>query len=247
MWIYLTCLTDSIFLAASEESASRLETWLTPLHIAKSTHTVKGSSCQEWQVETSTTLPYGTMLRLLGEMSLKAISTSYLADFPVKILALQAMEKAWQESEVDYFSRSCAWPKKSSPRLYSLKTPMSYQLEEEWKSSKRLPISGLTVGGLLRKLERKALRILEKDGFVWPTPTASQASKPIREPSPSRKKGKHGYDLQDKIGEIYPKLIGKRINPQFLEWMMSYPLGWTELKPWAIPFVLSKREKRLKS
>lgn len=38
-----------------------------------------------------------------------------------------------------------------------------------------------------------------------------------------------------------------RINPQFLEWMMSYPLGWTELELWVIPFVLNKQGKHLKS
>jgi hypothetical protein len=64
-----------------------------------------------------------------------------------------------------------------------------------------------------------------------PTPTASQANKLIRNPSPTRLNGTHGWDIQDRIGLIIPNLIGKKINPQFLEWMMGYPISWTEIKP----------------
>lgn len=237
-----------IFFQASEESATHSEN-IAPQNItAKSTHIVKQCFSHEWQVETSTTHPSGTISKPFSqENSEPSTSLSAASRNHARISVLQDMEKAWQESEADYFSRSYAWPKKSSPVSYSLKTQTLSLQGEDQKSSKRLPISGLTVDGSLRKLERKVLHKYGKDGFVWPTPTASQASKPIREPSPSRKKGEHGYDLQDKIGEIHPNLIGKRINPQFLEWMMSYPLGWTELEPWAIQFVLNKREKPSKN
>ena len=235
MWIYLS--TDLTCSAESEESASHLKTTCDPAAIAKSIPIVEQSSYLEWLWVTWCMPQFGTISKLCESDPKKSISTSSMGDFPARILALQEMEKAWQESEADYFSRSCAWPKNSSPNSYSLRTQTSSQQEEAQKSLNRLPISGLIVDGSLRKLERKERHKYGKDGFVWPTPTASQASKPIRFPSPSRTKKEHGYDLQDKIGEIYPNLIGKRINPQFLEWLMGYPLGWTEPEPWAMQFV----------
>ena len=29
------------------------------------------------------------------------------------------------------------------------------------------------------------------------------------------------------VGKIYPSLIGKRIHPNFVEWMMGFPEEWT--------------------
>lgn len=61
------------------------------------------------------------------------------------------------------------------------------------------------------------------------TPTASQNYKPIRKLSPSESKGEHGKALPGSIGEMYPETIGKRINPQFVEWMMGFPEDWTKV------------------
>jgi hypothetical protein len=71
--------------------------------------------------------------------------------------------------------------------------------------------------------------LMLKIGFNLPTPLASQGDKPIRAPSPSRIQGSHGYDLQERIGQLKPHLIGKKINPQFVEWIMGYPKDWTLL------------------
>ena len=215
MWLYLGGLEQS--------------------HIAKLTPIVKKSCSQEWPMEVLTMLRSGTTLTPCKEGNLRDSSISYLVAFHARILALLEMEKAWQESEADCFTRSLGCAAKLSLNLSSWKTQTQLPQGADWGLLDRLPPSGIAVDGLLRKLERKDRHKYGKDGFVWPTPTASQASKPIRSPSPSRLKKDHGYDLQDKIGELYPNLIGKRINPQFLEWMMGYPLGWTELAPLEMP------------
>ena len=66
---------------------------------------------------------------------------------------------------------------------------------------------------------------------VMATPLASQSHKPIRALAPSEANGSHGIQIPASIGQQYPQAIGKKINPQFLEWMMGYPMGWTEIKP----------------
>ena len=40
---------------------------------------------------------------------------------------------------------------------------------------------------------------------------------------------------------------GKILNPQFVEFLMGYPIGHTELEDWAIQWFLSKRKKHSKS
>lgn len=40
--------------------------------------------------------------------------------------------------------------------------------------------------------------------------------------------GSHGIMLNGRLGQLYPSLIGKRIHPEFVEWMMGFPAGWTD-------------------
>jgi hypothetical protein len=79
------------------------------------------------------------------------------------------------------------------------------------------------------------------------TPTASQANKPIRKPSPSREKKKHGEDLQDSIGRLNPDLIGKKLCPRWVSCLMGYPTMWLDLEPSVMQWFQSKSKKRLKS
>jgi len=41
-----------------------------------------------------------------------------------------------------------------------------------------------------------------------------------------------------------PGTMGGSLNPEFVEEIMGYPIGWTESKPWGIPWFRSKRAKR---
>lgn len=69
---------------------------------------------------------------------------------------------------------------------------------------------------------------LIRAGYVkLSTPTASQDYKPIRAQIPSEKAGKHGTVLPGSLGRAMPSLIGRAIHPQFVEWMMGLPTGWT--------------------
>lgn len=79
------------------------------------------------------------------------------------------------------------------------------------------------------------------------TPTASQANKPVRSPSPSRQKGEHGEDIQDSIGRLNPENIGKRLCPRWVSVLMGFPTWWTDCEAWAMQSCQPKSKKRLKS
>src|ERR1700748_3767547 len=183
-----------ISLAESAELASRLVNGLDQSPIAKSIHTVKQYCCLEWVTGNYKPLQFGTMCEHSEKTQgpfLDPSSMSFTAVSHARILALQEAEKAWKENEADWLSRSCAWPKKSSPRSYFWRTCQQLPREAVVPSLKKLPRWGMIVGGVLYPVQNFARRIREKGGSYLPTLTASQAGKPIRQPSPTRLNKKH--------------------------------------------------------
>ncbi len=293
MWIYLK---DCRSLAESVVSTLRSEDGCNQSPTAKSSHTAKVFSCKECKKGICPKHQYGmilepsTLRRFRKSTQMISISSTEASRNCAKISALQAVEQAWKESEADYFSRSCAWPKKSSPSSYSLKMSQPSLVEAVFELLEKLPRWGMNVDGVLYPLRPLEPCTEEKGGSCWPTPqaraqtdtpserkrhtpclesavmmwptpaardwkdsgmehsaqnrkspclpaavmmatpTASQASKPIRAPSPSRAHGEHGEDLQDSIGRLNPESIGKRLCPKWTSVLMGYPPGWSSLK-----------------
>ena len=69
--------------------------------------------------------------------------------------------------------------------------------------------------------------LTQRIGKLLATPTASQAIKPIRNYDRSKR---HGHATSEQIAIISPGSIGQKLNPQFLEWMMGYPITWSEIE-----------------
>ena len=222
-----------------------------PSHIAKSTHTVKECCSVVWLEAFSPPHQFGQTLELstpVEEIGFVVDTlTSSMAASRARGLALQALEKAWQTSEAGYFTRSLDCVAKYDPNLSSWKMyrPLHQEAAERW--SEKLPRWAMIVDGALYPLLPLERYTVGKGGSYWPTPTASQAGKPIRHPSPTRVSKKHGYDLQDKIGETFPLFVGMRVNVLALQWIMGYQMNWTKLEPWAMQWFHSKRKKRSKS
>lgn len=260
-WIYLEKSTDSPSSLESEDSTLHSMNGCGQSPIAKSIHIVKESCFQGWRIVTSLHVPYGTIYEHLIQVNGDKQSISFTEDFLAKTLALQDLEKAWMESEADFFTKSSGCVAAYSQNLSSWKMFPSSVLGVEKIWSENLPKSGMTVDGVLYPLQISEHITKEKGFFSWPspnnpfghlkimympTPTASQAGKPIRHPSPSRLKGKHGWDLQDFVGYIRPETIGKKISVEWIGMIMGFPLKWTELDPWVIQYVRSKQKKRSK-
>lgn len=269
MWIYLK---DCRFSAGSGELTWDSESGCNQSHTVKSSHTAKASSCKECRKGICPKRQYGmiyepsTLRRLRKSTQMILKSSTEASRNCARTSVLQVVEQAWKESEADFFSRSCAWPKKSSPNSYSLKMSQPSLVEAVLESLEKLPRWGMIVDGVLYPLHPLEHCIEERDGSYWSTPaakdwkdsgmepsaqtrkspclpaavmrgvflatpTASQASKPIRAPSPSRANGDHGEDLQDSIGRLSPESIGKKLSVQFVELLMGYPDRWTDLNP----------------
>lgn len=72
---------------------------------------------------------------------------------------------------------------------------------------------------------RMSLQAMAKQN-KWPTPRASDGTKNIRSPAGAAKevarKGITGVDLSSAVG-------GGPLNPTWVEWLMGFPIGWTDL------------------
>ncbi len=61
---------------------------------------------------------------------------------------------------------------------------------------------------------------------MWPTPRTPDTNGPGRH-------GQGGLDLRTAVAESEPS--GGQLNPTFVEWLMGFPLGWTDCEPSATP------------
>ena len=225
-----------IYLAESEGILSHLESGSRPSLIVKQTDTLSLSCYHVWQTDQLKKLQSGTTCPHLDLNISTCPSISSSQDFPAKISALQALEQAWEESEAAFFSRSCAWPKNSSPRSYSLKTSQQSEHEDWTELSKNLPKQGMTVGTIFYPLLMWERRTKESDGFLWLTPTAEETGRcPF-------KSYRRYLNQQVQIKE------GKRghLNPTWVEWLMGFSSGWTELNDLGIQWFRNKHKRRSK-
>ena len=189
--------------------------------------------------------------------------TSFMEASHAKTFQLQAAAKAWKESEADYFTKSCGWPKKSSPRSYSLKTSLELGQKGLIPLSGNWPISGMIVDGSLYPLRKSERTIKEKDGGFLPTPTRRsppdcpaerKRHSPSLEaivnmfPTPTARDWKDNglspAELTRNSITLATKAGGK-LNPAWVEWLMGYPFEWTELKDSVMPLFQRKRKKLL--
>jgi len=145
-----------------------------------------------------------------------------------KTYQLQDLEKAWKESEADYFSKSCDLSGKPSQPSFFSKMSLPYEHEDWTEFCKNLPKNGMIVGGLCYRLKKWELGTKEKDGSYLPTMGANEFKGSGRKRYRGSKEfrgAKMSEGLRTSEGDpIY-------IHPSFAEVVMGYPIGWSELKP----------------
>ncbi len=80
---------------------------------------------------------------------------------------------------------------------------------------------------------------------LWPTPRACDYKGCL--PSGTKSKRKScDYFLPDRVNQIEKLAPGGQLNPRWVEWLMGYPPGWTELDPSATQWFRPKRVKHSK-
>jgi len=172
--------------------------------------------------------------------------------FHVRTFPLRDVERAWTESEADYFSRSLGLSAKYDRDSSSWRTSQRLLFAEPNELLENFAAYGMTVDGDFYPLKTWERITDEKGGGLWPTPRANKVggySSPGFRPTleqtvkmwPTPNPGEHGRGGQNLSTEV-----GGQLNPMWVEWLMGYLSAWTALEDWAIVWFRLKRGKHLK-
>jgi hypothetical protein len=215
---------------------------------------------------------FGMMYKPLTENLGEELLMSYLEGFRAKTSLPQEKVMDSMESDLECGEKWRGWLAKYDPDSCSWKTPQCSLLEEEQELLETLPKWGMTVNGLLWEQPMLMPHTRETECGLsanWPTPVHSEARQGLqirREgkkgtqtslstavltwPTPRTKGmcgGSGSWDLLNKNTTVEEARLmgagnGGQLNPTWVEWLMGFPLGWTDLKPLGMPKSLSVQQ-----
>lgn len=193
---------------------------------------------------------YGMTCRRLTESHGEAVLTSFLEAFPARTLvqlaqAPESMASAavcggtWPASWVKFDRDTSSW-----------KTAQFSLLGDSAEFSETWPRWGLMRDGECWPLEMSALPTAESESGSWPTPNVRGyrsdgelliLSRTLTDYADYRgmtdiackSKRNRFWPEPENWPEIAPESPG-RLNPDWQEWLMGWPIGQTELKPLAM-------------
>jgi len=197
---------------------------------------------------------FGMTYKPLTEHLGGALLMWYLGDSHAKTSAQQEKETDLTVSDQECGITWRGWLAKYDPDTSLWKTPQCSLLVEEQESLEILPKWGMTVDGLLWELQTLEPITSGTECGLWASPNArdwkdSGASQGKRKspnlgtqvhwPTPRTKGmcgGSGSWDLLKKNTTIEEARSmgagnGGKLNPTWVEWLMGWPLGWTDLKP----------------
>ena len=240
-WTYL-CLMESIVSVDTVgcHSPSQSGSVLSP--IVKTTYTLKEYFSHGWKTDSYPLLPCGTIYVPSSQTSVDMLILSTEASH-ARTSVMQDLEEAWKESEADYSTNCCEWPKKYSPDSSFSKMFLPFELEAWWLLSLNLPIWGMTVDGLVYLPKKLEPTTYVNDGSCWPTPTARDY-KGARKPETLAKAGRGPRNsLPDFLRGVYSIQVP---STQLYESMMGLPIGHSGLSALAMAWYRNKDAKRSK-
>jgi hypothetical protein len=171
---------------------------------------------------------FGLTLQLLTESRGEELLTWYRAGFHAKTFQAPEQTVKLTESKRDLTEKKAAYGVslqeslgKYGPATHSLKTAQISLLADSTEFCVTLPRWGLMRDGALYRQEPLARTTSESASGLLPTPTAHNA-----------KEGAYPAEFIRNTPTLGARL-GGRPHPLYTEWMMGWPLGWTDLKPLA--------------
>jgi hypothetical protein len=163
---------------------------------------------------------FGMTFKPLTEDRGEELLTLYLAGFHARTLVQQGKAQELTENDQECGDTWRGWLAKYDPDTSSWRTAQCSLLEDLNESLATLPRSGMTRNGLLWELPMLGQITSETEsGLLLPTPTCHNA-----------KEGAHPSEYNRNTPTLATH-AGGQLNPTWVEWLMGWPLGWTDLKP----------------
>ena len=144
----------------------------------------------------------------------------YLEDFRAKTSALLGKEQELTGNEVGYGQKWYGLLARYDQGTSTWKTAQCSLVEDLEKFSEIWPKWGSMRNGVVYLRETwEPITSGKESGSLLPTPTCHN-SKECAAPSEYKRN-------QPSLASI----VGGKIHPELTEWMMGWPIGWTDLKP----------------
>ena len=171
---------------------------------------------------------FGMTCELLTDDHGEALLTSYRAAFRARTLALQAAAPVSTASEAGFGNTWRASLARWDRDLCSWKTAQCSLLEDLGECSVTWPRWGLMRNGVCYQRPIPAPLTCARESGLWPTPTQ-------RFPTPTAQDAKNNGGPSQQLRNTPPlnAVANGPLNPQFVEWLMGWPIGWTGLQPLA--------------
>jgi hypothetical protein len=166
---------------------------------------------------------FGMTFKPLTENRGEELLTLFREDFRAKTFLLQETETDLMENEAECGEKWHGLLAKFDQDSHLWRTVQCSLLEDLNESLQTLPQWGMTVGGELYLRPTLVQTIDAKEsGFthVWGTPKAQDSRHALSD----RGKG----NLGEQVSGLHN---GGKLNPTWTEWLMGWPLEWTDLKP----------------
>ena len=159
---------------------------------------------------------------------------------PVKTSAQRVSVKDLPESGLDYGAKCLESLKRFGLGLSLRKTVRTCVSMDSAPLSKSLPRWGMSADGACWELGMSAHPIRETECGYLPTPTANQTWKSNKGGATGKRDGKWigkkrltlaGMAESGEWGEHSPSVnqVGGPLNPMWVEWLMGWPVDWTDL------------------
>ena len=181
---------------------------------------------------------FGMIFKPLTEDRGEELLMSYRAGFHAKICQLPIKtEMGLTEKEADYGKKWQGLLAKLDPSLFLWKTAQCSLLEDLEQSFQTFPKWGSMQNGACWEQIPLVLTTDEKEFGYLPTPTASDQYNgnkigiTYKNKRFIRTSQTTGTEFGAKLTDFYQLTNGRNLHPNFAEWMMNWPLEWTNLKP----------------
>lgn len=215
---------------------------LSKLSLSAEKSSYNGNATESYQNSQSGTT-YGLSTGDLGAG--KSIASAEVS--PAKTSRRQAKERASTEREAGYGASSLVLLARYDRYTRSWKTPQCSLIEDSGECLETFPKSGTMRGGVLWELTTWAHPTVASESGFWriPTPLASDGSKQQANSKVRHlRKAKFGVRVHS-VSYWILKNYNMRCTPKMTEWLMGYPISWTDSAPLATDKFRSWRQRLL--
>jgi len=177
---------------------------------------------------------FGLTCAVLTESHGEELLMSFLEDFPARTFQEQEKAQALKVKGQDYGGKWQESSMRFDPATSSWKTHLCLWEEVLPWSLVTLPRWGLMRNGVVFQHLNAGRPITATESGLLPTPRASMATHGIA--WCRARKGEHRHNLEDWLGWQHLQNGGEEVpglnaDPDYVEWLMMWPMGWTDLKP----------------